>query len=100
MLLETGAIMRTSVVVACLTLTLATPAAADALFDAFIGCKDRSFREASTAEKNGWDKKAVNMIFVEGTRECMESFGYRFTCLRADGPIPGSEVMASCYDRR
>ena len=98
--------MRTHAAVACLTLILCfTPiltraAAADALFDAFVGCKDQSFSRASKAEKLGFDPTRVNTMYVDGTRECMESQGYRFTCLRADGPIPGSEVMASCYDPR
>ena len=91
--------MRTYAAVACLTLILClTPILTRAA--AFVGCKDQSFNRASKAQKLGFDRTRVNTMYVDDTGECMESQGYRFTCLLADSPIPGSEVMASCYDPR
>ena len=95
-----GTKMYARIAITCLAITFAGPASADALFDAYETCKKKAFRQASIGKKWGWDRERVNSFFFEETRECMESTGYRFICLRANGPIPNSELMASCYDRR
>ena len=95
-----GTKMYVRIAITCLAITFAGPASADALFDAYETCKKKAFRQASIGKKSGWDREMVNSFFFQETRECMESTGYRFICLRANGPIPNSELMASCYDRR